>query len=142
MTGAAREPDQADFDLERFINLFDEAMTSKDPRVVETLRSLLMIVTLTRSEAYNEHDRRSGPLRRLFEDMHDLNRRVSRQDEEIRDIANAFKRSSQSYRWDDLQKYPYEKYTMQAAQEMSSSIDQDLLAKLNTMSASKIKGLK
>jgi hypothetical protein len=42
--GAAREPDQADFDLERFIDLFDEAMTSKDPRVVETLRSLSCIL--------------------------------------------------------------------------------------------------
>ena len=48
--GAARDPDQADFDLERFINMFDEAMTSKDPRVMETLRSLMMIVTLTRPE--------------------------------------------------------------------------------------------
>ena len=41
--GAARESDQADFDLERFIDLFDDAMTSKDPRVVETLRNLLML---------------------------------------------------------------------------------------------------
>ena len=74
--GGMREKDQADFDLERFIDLFDEAMTSKDPRVVETLRNLMMIVTLTRPETYNKHDRKSGPLRRLFEDMHDLNRRI------------------------------------------------------------------
>jgi hypothetical protein len=63
--GAAREPDQADFDLDRFVDMFDEAMTSKDPRVVETLRKLLMIVALTRPETYEDHGRRSGPLRRL-----------------------------------------------------------------------------
>ena len=45
---AAREKDQADFDLERFIDMFDEAVNSRDPRVVNALRSLMMIVTLTR----------------------------------------------------------------------------------------------
>ena len=33
MTGASREKDQADFDLESFIDLFDEALTSDDPSV-------------------------------------------------------------------------------------------------------------
>ena len=50
---AAREKDQADFDLERFVDMFDTAMTSNDPRVVETLRKLMMIVALTRPETYN-----------------------------------------------------------------------------------------
>ena len=123
--GAAREPDQADFDLERFINMFDEAMTSKDPRVVETLRSLMMIVTLTRPETYNSNERRSGPLRRLFEDMNDLNRAVSRMQEEIQHLNNRFARAEQPYRWE-----AEDKYTITAAAQMAQQIDQDVLNKL------------
>ena len=63
---AAREKDQADFDLERFVDMFDEALTSQDPRVMDALRSLMMIVTLTCPESKTEHSRRDGPLRRLF----------------------------------------------------------------------------
>ena len=123
--GAAREPDQADFDLERFVNLFDEAMTSRDPRVVETLRNLLMIVALTRPETYEEHGRRSGPLRRLFEDMQDLSRRVSRQDEEIRALSSDIKRTPQPYRWE-----AEDKYTLAGANQMAQQIDQDVLNQL------------
>jgi hypothetical protein len=118
---AAREKDQADFDLERFVDMFDEAMTSKDPRVVETLRNLMMIVALTRPETHEEHSRRSGPLRRLFEDMHDLNRRVSRLDEELRDV----RRPAQPYRWE-----AEDKYTMAGAAKMAQQIDQDVLNQL------------
>ena len=123
--GAAREKDQADFDLERFIDLFDEAMTSKDPRVVETLRNLMMIVTLTRPETYNKHNRQSGPLRRLFEDMHDLNRRVSRMEEEQykheRQREEVYNKT-----WAQSQ----DKYTMVAAAQMAQTIDDDVMRKL------------
>jgi hypothetical protein len=75
---AARNPDQSDFDLERFINMFDEALTSRDPRVIDALRGLMMTVTLTRSETRDVmEDRRTGPLRRLVEDVNDLHRRIS-----------------------------------------------------------------
>ena len=80
---AMREKDQADFDLERFIDIFDEAMTSSDPRVIDTLRSLMMIVTLTRPETRMNHGRNNGPLRRLYEDLHDLNRRMHRLEEDV-----------------------------------------------------------
>jgi hypothetical protein len=123
--GAAREPDQADFDLDRFIDMFDEAMTSKDPRVVETLRSLMMIVTLTRPETYNEQNRRSGPLRRLFEDVNDLNRRVTRHADEIQHLNNEFARAEQPYRWE-----AEDKYTITAAAQMAQSIDHDVLDQL------------
>jgi len=125
MTGAAREADQADFDLERFINLFDEAMTSKDPRVVETLRNLLMIVTLTRPETYSEQSRRAGPLRRLFEDMNDLNRSVHRMDAEIQRLNNTLGRAEQPYRWE-----VEDKYTLAGAAKMAQQIDQDVLNQL------------
>ena len=124
--GAARDPDQADFDLERFIDLFDEAMTSKDPRVVETLRNLLMIVALTRPESKAEHDRNSGPLRRLFQDMHDLNRRVSRQDEEIREMVRNVRRTEQPYSWE-----AEDKYTMLGAKAVAQQIDSDLIKQFN-----------
>jgi hypothetical protein len=72
--GASREKDSADFDLERFVDMFDEAMTSEDPRVIDALRGLLMIVTLTRPEAKTAVER--GPLRRLVNDVTNLNRRL------------------------------------------------------------------
>lgn len=122
-----REKDQADFDLDRFVDLFDEAMTSKDPRVIETLRNLMMIVTLTRPETYNRHDRKSGPLRRLFEDMHDLNRRVSRMEEE------QYKHERQREREEVYNKtwtQSQDKYAMVAAAQMAQTIDNDVMRKL------------
>ena len=71
---ASREKDSADFDLDRFINMFDEALTSRDPRVIDSLRGLLMIVALTRPEAKTSIER--GPLRRLVDDVTNLNRRL------------------------------------------------------------------
>ena len=71
---ASREKDSADFDLDRFINMFDEALTSRDPRVIDSLRGLLMIVALTRPEARTAVER--GPLRRLVDDVTNLNRRL------------------------------------------------------------------
>jgi hypothetical protein len=138
---AAREPDQAEFDLERFINLFDEALTSKDPRVIETLRSLMMIVTLTRPEARNPMgDRNAGPLRRLFEDMNHLNNRLHRMEEELRDVQNRSTRErfdkNRVYNWDNQ-----DKFTIAAAAQRAQSIDEDWLKKLNVWS-SNAKGLK
>jgi hypothetical protein len=71
---ASREKDSSDFDLDRFINMFDEALTSEDPRVIDALRGLLMIVTLTRPEAKTSVER--GPLRRLVDNVTNLNRRL------------------------------------------------------------------
>jgi len=130
-----RESDQADFDLERFVDLFDEAMTSKDPRVVETLRNLLMIVTLTRPEPSTVSiDRHQGPLRRLFEDMHNLNRSVSRLQEEVNDLR--FREQTKS-------RNPWEaedKYTMAAASQMAQRIDDSLLQELSKNTAMAING--
>jgi hypothetical protein len=121
---AAREKDQADFDLERFIDMFDTALTSNDPRVVETLRRLLMIVTLTRPEtAGHAIDRQQGPLRRLYEDVNHLNRRLHRMEDELRQVRNPYLNDA---------RHPYEKYAAQAAKEMSDEIDQNLL---NTIKA-------
>jgi hypothetical protein len=133
---AAREKDQADFDLERFVDMFDEALTSQDPRVVNALRSLMMMVTLTRPESRDSglHDRNSGPLRRLYEDVNHLNSRLHRMEEEVRQMRNSYK---------DKYSYPYEKYdySMQAAQQLAANFDQDVLNKLTATHQGKLKGL-
>ena len=139
MSGAAREKDQADFDLERFIDMFDEAVNSRDPRVVNALRSLMMIVTLTRPESRDSglQDRNAGPLRRLFEDMNHLHRRLERVEHEHRQMVQQLSKPETNYKYD----YPYEKYSMQAAKEMEARIDQDLLNTLKMNSVVKVKGL-
>jgi hypothetical protein len=78
MSGAMREKDSADYDLERLTELFDEALTSDDPRVKNALRQLIMMVVLT-SEDHEDRDKqrltsRVGPMRRMQEDINDLRR--------------------------------------------------------------------
>ena len=116
MEGAAREPDQADFDLERFIDMFDEAMSSKDERVISALRNLLMIVTLTRPEVGATHGRNSGPLRRLFEDMHHLNRRMYDLEDTIRRVTAP-----------PEEKAYQANIAMKASQDIAQHMDQDLI---------------
>ena len=112
----ARDMDQADFDLERFIDMFDEAMSSKDERVIDALRNLLMIVTLTRPEVRATHGRNSGPLRRLFEDMHHLNRRMYDLEDTIRRVsAQPEEKAYQA------------NIAMKASQDIAQHMDQDLI---------------
>jgi hypothetical protein len=86
---SSRQKEQADFDLERFIDMFDEALTSEDERVINALRSLMMMVVLTKKEVRHEgHDMNYGPLRQLFEDFHNLNRRTHDMDQRIRDLEH------------------------------------------------------
>jgi hypothetical protein len=78
---AVRENTQADFDLERVMDLFDQALISKDERVVNALRSLLMIVALTASETgengMGESSIKRGPFRQLKDDLDNLHRRIN-----------------------------------------------------------------
>jgi hypothetical protein len=130
---AAREKDQADFDLERFVDMFDEALTSRDPRVMDALRGLMMMVTLTRPESRDSglHDRNSGPLRRMFEDLNHLHRRVERMEEQLRQRPTQI----------EPYNYPWEKYSMQSAAAMAAKIDQDVLEKIKAEHVTKVKGL-
>lgn len=89
MTGAAREKDQADYDLERVMEMFDTALTSNDERVVNALRSLLMIVALTNPEDGNKiagTGRNRGPLRQMQDDIHNLIRSVNRLESDLQNI--------------------------------------------------------
>ena len=59
----SREKSQSDIDLERFIGLMDEAFMSTDERVVNALRSLMMMVILTKPESDDSSlEGRRGPL--------------------------------------------------------------------------------
>ena len=144
---AAREKDQADFDLERFVDMFDEALTSQDPRVMNALRSLMMMVTLTRPESRDSglHDRNHGPLRRLYEDVNHLNSRLHRMEDEVQRIKDQERRDREGYNKGYRYDYPYEKYdyTMQqAAQQIANKVDQDVLNQLKATYRGKIQGLK
>lgn len=84
-----REKNQADFDLERVVELFDRALTSKDERVVNALRSLLMIVALTDPEAGSPRsDLRVGPFRQLQDEVGTLRTRLSNLEMEVSQIKN------------------------------------------------------
>ena len=123
--GAARQADQADFDLERFVDMFDEAMTSQDPRVINALRSLMMMVLLTRPEIKTEHSHRDGPLRRLFEDVNHLNRRMYDMEDKVKDMRR-ISRSTDNY---EYEKYHNKNYTLTATQSMAAQIDRDVLTR-------------
>jgi hypothetical protein len=71
-----REKDQSDFDLEAFIDLFDEALMSDDPGVQKTLQHLMVIAALARN--HNNHSRQDGPLRRMVDDQRNIIRRLDR----------------------------------------------------------------
>ncbi len=89
MSGAIREKDSSDYDLERLTELFDTALTSNDPRVKNALRQLMMMVILT-SDDHEDKDRglngRRGPMRRMQEDIQDLARTVQNLRQEIQNL--------------------------------------------------------
>ena len=138
----SREKDQADFDLDRFIDMFDQAMVSRDPRVVDALRSLMMMVILTKPEVNASPivDRERGPLRRMYDDLGNLNRRMSRVEDEIRHTQKSTAASKYSYSrsnsnpWDEFDRYPNEKY---ATMLDAATIDQAIIDTL--MNQTKLK---
>ena len=77
---AAREKDQADFDLEQFVDLFDTAMTSDNPAVKKAFKNLLLLAALVSSDDKDEAVK--GPLRRLIDDQRIILRRIERLESE------------------------------------------------------------
>ena len=73
---ASREKDQADFDLEQFVDLFDTAMSSDNPAVQRALKNLLLIAAMVNAEDA-EAGMRQGPLRRVIEDQKAIIRRLN-----------------------------------------------------------------
>lgn len=108
----SREKLQADFDLEHFIDMFDEALTSNDERVVNALRSLMMMVILTKPEG--RKDVTVGPLRQLFDDMSNLHRRIN-------NVEDRMRRADEQTR-SQYNVWPEDKYKW--AQTYANSLDQ------------------
>lgn len=73
---AHREKDQADFDLETFIDLFDTAISSDNPTVQRALKNLILISAIVNAQE-NPEGLRKGPLRRVIDDIQNLNKRIS-----------------------------------------------------------------
>lgn len=67
-------------DVEVLINIIDRALTSKDERVINALRSLMMITLLT--DPGNE-EREVGPLGELVDSVTHLNRRLASVESEL-----------------------------------------------------------
>lgn len=134
---AMREKDQADFDLERFIDMFDEALTSRDERVVNALRSLMMMVILTKPESRNNmsQDREAGPLRRMQQDINHLSRRLYDLEENLRREA-AYEQELNSRlaqrNWDpEKEKYLLEANKV-AMNQISGAMSKNLAHKINS----------
>ena len=108
MSGAARTLDQADMDLQRAMDLFDTALTSKDERVVNALRSLLMIVALTDPET-GENDHQTGPLRAMERDLNGMHSRIRSLEDNLRQVVEALSRNesaTRKYGWDKNHTWP------------------------------------
>ena len=65
--------DHPDFDFDQFVRMMDIAFTSQDPRVVSTLRQLLMVVALTQpAETQEDKHRVAGPMQQTLEKVRNL----------------------------------------------------------------------
>lgn len=80
--GANREMTQDDHDLERIMDVLDEAIMSDDPRVEECLRRLMVTVALIRPEG-RRGNLMQGPLRQLREELIMINRRLTSLESQI-----------------------------------------------------------
>ena len=122
---ATSHPRQAEYDLERVIELFDEALTSKDERVINALRSLLMIVTLTNPEGTDSTilNRSIGPFRQMQNDLIDLTVR-------IRKLENMVSSNTRDRDREQLDEMKYQAAKMPTGIAPSTAYDLNLLKKL------------
>lgn len=62
-----------DFDLEKFVDLFDTAMTSDNPTIKKAFKNLMIVATLVTAE----NETKTGPLKQLLKTVDDLKSRVA-----------------------------------------------------------------
>lgn len=79
---SSQEKDQSNFDLERFVELFDECMTSSNPAVQKAFKNLMLVASISNSDT-KHLPATKGPLRRLVDDVHNIHRRVSRLEDTV-----------------------------------------------------------
>ena len=73
---AMREKDQADFDLETFVDLFDTAISSDNPTVQRALKNLILVSSIVNAQE-NSEGLRKGPLRRIVDDINNITKRLN-----------------------------------------------------------------
>lgn len=78
-----RLKDQKDFDLEQIVQVIDQALESDDQRIKDALRALMTITVLCTAE-HPDQMLKNGPLARMFEDYHNLARRLSSLEDDVR----------------------------------------------------------
>jgi hypothetical protein len=126
---ATNDMGQAELDLQRVFELFDTALTSKDERVVNALRSLLMIVALTNPEdADSKGD--IGPLRAMERDLNTMHSRIRSLEDQVRHITDALTQhdaASRAYNWRSSDTYGRDVW----GQNMSNITMRDYLTKIN-----------
>ena len=86
-------------DVEQLIDIIDRALTSKDERVINALRSLMMITLLTDPGDEESNKREVGPLRELVDSVNHLTRRLASVEVEI-------SRVKQQSQMDSYNKWP------------------------------------
>jgi hypothetical protein len=124
---------QADIDLQRVFELFDTALTSKDERVVNALRSLLMIVALTDPE---DADAKGdiGPLRAMERDLNSMHGRIRGLEDQMRAVQDVLSRAdatSRRYGSDRAYIWPDRSDPNPLAQSSSNIYMNDYIKKLN-----------
>lgn len=137
--GGAREKVQSDFDLERFIDMFDEALTSNDERVVNALRGLMMMVILTKPESREQGvDRKQGPMRQMFDDQRQILRRLENVEQELRNVARPSQRYGEyeEYRkmrdeWDVVERWKAQDYKWTLSEHQHDAMKQAIM-KINS----------
>jgi hypothetical protein len=80
-----RNKDQKDYDLEQVVRVIDSALESDDPRIKDALRQLMTISVLFTAE-FPDQALRNGPLARMFEDLRNLNQRLSILEDDLNKI--------------------------------------------------------
>lgn len=86
---SGREKDQKDFDLEQIVKIMDAALESDDQRIKDALRALLTVTVLCTAE-HPDKALNMGPLSRLIEDMHNINRRLGSLEDDFRQLQYSY----------------------------------------------------
>ena len=81
--------DSEDFDLEKFVDLFDTAMSSDNPSVKRAFRNLLMVTTIVDSESSQDW-RDKGPLRSLVDEHRYIMQRLASLEQQLQSMTSTY----------------------------------------------------
>lgn len=89
----------SEVDIQQLIEVIDRALTSKDERVINALRQLMMMVILTHPDS---HDSEPGPLTEMTTEVRSLRKRMAEVEYELSRVrSGAYQRSysSDKFEW-------------------------------------------